>query len=241
MGKYLFSLKNKKSMGIDNLNAFIVKLSIPYIVESLTFISNLCIRTNTFPDAWKIAKVIPLPKSSNMQNPSNFRPISILSVLSKPLEKHVHAHTLKLIEAHNLFHEFQSDFRKNHLCHTALTRMCDTWLSAINKSEIVGSIFLDFQKAFDLVDHSILVEKCKRVNNNTSSFLASFLNDRNQCVFINGTFSTFGHLTVGVPQGSILGPLLLFIYKRLAVVHRQEGVVRNVRQRFIFARYISKY
>jgi hypothetical protein len=92
--------------------------------------------------------------------------------------------------------------------------MCDTWLSGINKSEIVGSIFLDFQKAFDLVDHSILVEKFKHYvnNNNTSSFLASFLNDRNQCVFTNGTFSTFGHLTVGVPQGSILGPLLFCLF-----------------------------
>jgi hypothetical protein len=107
VGKYLISLENKKSMGLDNLNSFLIKLSIPYIVESLTFIYNLSIRTNTFPRMWKSAKVIPLPKTSDLQDPNNFRPISILSVLSKPLEKHIHAHISGFIESHNLFHEFQ--------------------------------------------------------------------------------------------------------------------------------------
>jgi hypothetical protein len=126
VGKYLSSLKNKKSMGLDNLNSFLIKLSIPYIVESLTFIYNLSIRTNTFSDMWKSAKVIPLPKNSDLQDPNNFRPISILPVLSKPLERHIHAHISGFIESYNLFHEYQSGFRKKHSCHTALTRMCDT-------------------------------------------------------------------------------------------------------------------
>jgi hypothetical protein len=163
---------------------------------------------------WKSAKVIPLPKNSDFQDPNNFRPISILPVLSKPLERHIHAHISGFIESHNLFHEYQSGFRKKHSCHTALTRMCDTWLSAINKLEIAGSIFLDLKKAFDLVSHDILIEKLKRYLNsiNTVNLLTSFLCDRNQCVFLNGVFSTVGQITVGVPQGSILGPLLFGLF-----------------------------
>jgi hypothetical protein len=92
--------------------------------------------------------------------------------------------------------------------------MCDSWLSAINNSEIAGSIFLDLTKAFDLVDHRILIEKLKRYvkNDNTVNFLKSFLNDRSQCVFLNGSSSNFGNITVGVPQGSILGPLLFCLF-----------------------------
>jgi hypothetical protein len=92
--------------------------------------------------------------------------------------------------------------------------MCDTWLSAINKLEIAGSIFLDLKKAFDLVSHDILIEKLKRYLNsiNTVNLLTSFLCDRNQCVFLNGVFSTVGQITVGVPQGSILGPLLFGLF-----------------------------
>lgn len=88
VGKYISGLKNKKSVGVDTISTFLLKLSLPYIVESLTFLYNLCIRTCTFPDGWKGAKVIPIPKTAGSYDINNFRPISILSVLYKPLEKH---------------------------------------------------------------------------------------------------------------------------------------------------------
>jgi hypothetical protein len=214
VGKYINGLKNKKSMGLDNLSSSLLKLSLPYLVESITFIYNLCISSGVFPDAWKTAKVVPLPKTSDTTDVNNFRPISILSILSKPLEKHVHKHMAAYLEDRRLFFEFQSGFRKNHSCNTALTRMCDTWLSAINRSEITGVVFLDFKKAFDLVDHSILLDKLKLYTKSEATvlFLKSFLSDRSQRVVLNATFSFQEFVPCGVPQGSILGPLLFCMF-----------------------------
>ena len=101
-------------MGPDNINSMMLKLALPYAVESLTYIYNLRIQHNIFPSALKAAKVIPLPKTKDLTDPNTFRPISLLSILSKPLEKHVHKHLILFIEDHNLFHPFQSGFRRHH-------------------------------------------------------------------------------------------------------------------------------
>ena len=161
VGKLITGLTSKKSMGPDNIPTYLLKIAIPYVVDSLTYIYNRCIQKNIFPKIFKTAKVIPLPKNTDRTDPNNFRPISLLSVLSKPLEKHVHRHLSTFMEKHNLFHTFQSGFRSKHSCHTALSAMCDMWLSAVDRSEIVGAVFLDFRKAFDLVDHTILQQKLR--------------------------------------------------------------------------------
>ena len=158
VGKLIYKLKNKRSVGPDEISTYIVKITLPYILEHLTYAYNLSIEQNTFPSSFKVAKVIPIPKSKDLTDPSFFRPISILSVLSKPLERHIHTHLLKHMETHQLFMPSQSGFRPKHSCQTAIMKMCDAWLAALNRGETAGVIFLDFSKAFDVVNHAILLK-----------------------------------------------------------------------------------
>ena len=214
VGTLIEGLDNKKAMGPEKIPVHLFKLALPYIVEPLTYVYNLCIKQNIFPSSLKIAKVVPLPKSKDRSDPNNFRPISLLPILTKPIEKHVQKHLLNYMETNTLFHEFQSGFRKHHSCHTSLATLIDKWLSAINNEELTGAVFLDFKKAFDLVDHKILLKKLHIYlrDRNTLSFLESYLEDRKQFVSLNCKTSNIGSLTCGVPQGSILGPILFCIY-----------------------------
>ena len=158
-------------------------------------------KKKVFPTAFKRAKVIPLPKTKTISTDLNdYRPISTLSVLTKPLERHIHKHLTDFLETHQFFHSFQSGFRCGHSCQTAVTRLTDTWLSAFNNRLMSGAVFLDFRKAFDLVHHDILLrgkKQWKQTNKLSTynlsiasiAFLRSYLQDHQQCVLVNGTYS----------------------------------------------------
>ena len=156
VGKLLAGLNSKTSVGPDDIPARLLKLALPYIVEPLTYIYNLCIQKGVFPKMFKTSKVVPLPKNTDRSDANNLRPISLLSVLSKTLEGYVHNHLANFVQNHNLFDHFHSGFRSQNSCHTALSALCDMWLSAIDRLELVGAVFLDFKTAFDVVDHTIL-------------------------------------------------------------------------------------
>ena len=146
-----------KSSAPEEISNQLLKLASPYIAGSLTYIFNLCIEQNVFPSEFQKAKVIPLARNRNHKNLNDYRPISLLSVLSKLLERHVHKHLVIYLETRDLFHPIQSGFRRKHSCNTALARLTDSWLSFLNRSDLSGDVFSDFKKkAFEVVDNRIL-------------------------------------------------------------------------------------
>ena len=212
--KYLKDLDLSKATGTDDIGPRLLKLSAPFISDSITYICNKSIQNSEFPSKWKEGKVTPLFKNGTKEDVNNYRPISILPILSKIIEKHVHDSLMEFLNSFELLHKTQSGFRPNHSCETALTYMIDSWLKAINDDEIVGVVMVDFKKAFDLVDHNLLIDKLKhyRLSDTTIKWFSSYLIGRKQKVSIGNKLSDEERVLNGVPQGSILGPLMFLLF-----------------------------
>ena len=207
-------LNVNKATGLDGIGPRILKLSAPIITKAVTHIINISIATNQYPDMLKHAKVTPILKKGSKSNPENYRPISILPTLSKVIEKHIAKTIFSYLNQHMLIHKEQSGFRNAHSCQTALTKMTEVWLQEMDQGNLTAVTFLDFTKAFDLVNHTILTKKLYSYNfhANTVEWIKSYLSERTQKVCIGSTSSMPETLTVGVPQGSVLGPLLFLLF-----------------------------
>ena len=162
----------------------------------------------------KIAKVIPLYKKGDKLNVSNYRPISLLSSLSKILEKVVYRRTVYFLKTHSIFSNFQFGFREKHNTEHALLNFIDKVAHALDNSSHLVGIFLDFSKAFDTINHDILLFKLSHygVRGKALEWFRSYLSNRRQYVFLNDHTSNMQNVNCGVPQGSLLGPLLFIIY-----------------------------
>ena len=203
-------LKNDCSSGYDNIPIRYLKPVSEYLVSPLVHIINNSIDRNIFPDKWKIARVSPVPKIDQPIKLKDYRPISILPVLSKVYERVILYQLCDFIERNSVYRPNQSGFRKGHSTTTLLLKLRDDIIEAMSKSEVTLSILIDYSKAFDTIDHSTLIEKLKKLNFSNSSLkiIMSFLSNRQQFIQVNDKISPTQAIHFGVPQGSILGPVL---------------------------------
>ena len=201
-------------VGSDLISLKMFKIVSIFLIEHLTHIINSCLSSSTFPKAWKLANVIPLAKTSNPIDMSQLRPISILPMLSKVLEKIMHNQISKYIFGNNIISSAQSGFREGHSTTTALTTIVDDLLRASDEGKASCLILLDYSKAFDTMDPTLFCDKLKYYGFDEKSvrLLQNYLSGRFQRVSYNLKYSQPLLLTQGVPQGSILGPLLFSLY-----------------------------
>jgi hypothetical protein len=208
------SLQPKTSLDHNGVSLFFIKQFIPILVNPLHHIIQLSLSQGRVPVQLKIAKVIPIYKSGDSCRMDNYRPISLLSNFSKILEKIVATRLTNYLELNNLLSNSQFGFRKNHSTLHPLVHFMNFLTTASNNRDHALAIFCDLRKAFDTVDHSILLKKLRKigVHGTELDWFKHYLTDRQQFVTINGASSNLLSILLGVPQGSILGPLLFLIY-----------------------------
>ena len=207
------SLKNSRACGHDGLNTFILKKIIFNIVDPLCHIFNMSLVTGTYPKSFKLARVIPVFKKGDRNQCNNYRPISILPCISKILERIAYNQLYTFLMKHNIILPSQYGFRKNHSTDLAILDLHDKITALFNKQCIVG-VLLDLSKAFDTLDYKILLYKLEHngVRGTPLAWFSDYLSNRQQYTEFGNHKSDILNLQCGVPQGSILGPLLFLIY-----------------------------
>ena len=208
------SLKTKNSSGFDGISTKLLKVIKTEITKPLTCLINQCLKTGTFPDNLKLAKVIPLHKKDDKTIITNYRPISLLPSISKIIEKVAYKQISKYFTSNNLFYKYQYGFRGNHSTEFAALHLVDKITSEMDIGNLPLNIYLDLSKAFDTLDHTILLDKLEYygIQNIELTFFKKYLLNRKQFVQMGDIKSSTQEIKTGVPQGSILGPLLFVIY-----------------------------
>jgi hypothetical protein len=213
--KLLNSLTNESKNDILDFDTKLLRLASRVISPSLTFILNMSLKTGYCPLDFKIARVSPAFKGKGeVNNETNFRPLSVIGHIAKLTEKCVHDQLLNYLIKHRFISIDQFAYLKKHSTTTSLHRLIDDILENVNEKEKTGLCFLDIRKCFDTIDHNILIYKLNKygIQGTALSWFKSYLTNRSQVVTINNTVSSTKPINIGVPQGTILGPILFLIF-----------------------------
>lgn len=207
-----FLAVKSNAMGIDGVNPVFLKALLPKLLPFITYLFNTILTKSIFPSGWKQSKIIPIPKSKLY---NDFRPIAILPFLSKVLENVMHKQMNAFLHSRKLLSDRQSGFTKGRSCVTALVDVIEDVRAKLDDNMVSFLILLDHSKAFDTIDHSIMIKKLEKLfhfSKPACKLITSYLNNRTQSVHLNGNNSNVLNVRRGVPQGSILGPLLFCLY-----------------------------
>jgi exonuclease III len=208
-------IKNLESKAVpDNVTLNLVLRSLESIQDKLLDIINSAIDEGTYPSVWKISKVVPIPKIKTPKFPQELRPINILPLFEKIFEIVLNIQMTEYVEKNKILCNVQSGFRKSHSCETSVQSVLSKWRQDADNGNITIAAFLDFKRAFETIDRKRLIVKLRKYgfSEESLSLVDSFLHERKQYVYVNNSKSSELDINIGVPQGSVLGPLLFILY-----------------------------